>query len=63
MIYAIGQSQENNFMKEEQQVQRIKKQILELGAMLPGSLSEQWNVCGTLRIVEISAFWIGAWLG
>jgi hypothetical protein len=48
MIYAIGQSQENNFMKEEQQVQRIKKQILELGAMLPGSLSEQWNVCGTL---------------
>jgi len=50
-------------MKEEQQVQRIKKQILELGAMLPGSLSEQWNVCGTLRIVEISAFWIGAWLG
>jgi hypothetical protein len=35
-------------MKEEQQIQRIKKQILDLGPMLPGSLSEQWNVCGTL---------------
>ena len=35
-------------MKEGQQIQRIKKQILALGPMLPGSLSEQWNVCGTL---------------
>jgi hypothetical protein len=35
-------------MKDDQQIQRIKKQILELGPMLPGSLSEQWNVCGTL---------------
>jgi hypothetical protein len=34
-------------MKEEQQVQKIKKQLLALGPMLPGSLSEQWNVCGT----------------
>lgn len=34
-------------MKEEQQVQEIKKQLLALGPMLPGSLSEQWNVCGT----------------
>jgi hypothetical protein len=46
IIYAIGQ--EDDLMKEEQQVQRIKKQILDLGPMLPGSLSEQWNVCGTL---------------
>jgi hypothetical protein len=46
MIYAIGQ--EDSVMKEEQTVQRIKKQILDLGPMLPGSLSEQWNVCGTL---------------
>jgi hypothetical protein len=36
-----------DFMKKEQQVQRIKRQMLELGPMLPGSLSEQWNVCGT----------------
>ena len=34
-------------MKEEQQVQRIKRQLLSLGPMLPGSLSEQWNVCGS----------------
>jgi hypothetical protein len=30
-------------MKEELRVQRIKDQILELGPILPGSLSEQWN--------------------
>ncbi len=35
-------------MKKEQRIQQIKKQILELGPILPGSLSEQWNVCGTL---------------
>lgn len=35
-------------MKEEQQVQKIKKQLMSIGPMLPGSLSEQWNVCGTL---------------
>jgi len=33
--------------REEQQIQKIKKQLLALGPMLPGSLSEQWNVCGT----------------
>ena len=33
-------------MKEEQKV-RIKRQLLALGPMLPGSLSEQWNVCGS----------------
>lgn len=34
-------------MNEKEHVQRIKKQLLGLGPMLPGSLSEQWNVCGT----------------
>ena len=34
-------------MKEEQQVLKIKKELLSLGPMLPGSLSGQWNVCGT----------------
>jgi hypothetical protein len=34
-------------MKEERQVQKIKKELLDLGPMLPGSLSQQWNVCGT----------------
>jgi len=38
---------EDKYMKEEEQVQKIKKQLLELGPILPGSLSEQWNVCGT----------------
>jgi hypothetical protein len=34
-------------MKKEQQIQKIKKQLVALGPILPGSLSEQWNVCGT----------------
>jgi hypothetical protein len=34
-------------MKEELRIQRIKDQIIELGPLLPGSLSEQWNVCGS----------------
>jgi hypothetical protein len=34
-------------MKEEEKIRQVKKQLLELGPMLPGSLSEQWNVCGT----------------
>jgi hypothetical protein len=34
-------------MTVEQQIKKIKKQLLALGPMLPGSLSEQWNVCGT----------------
>jgi len=28
-------------------IERIKAQILELGPVLPGSLSKQWNVCGS----------------
>jgi hypothetical protein len=34
-------------MKEEQRIETIKGQLLALGPILPGSLSEQWNVCGT----------------
>jgi len=34
-------------MKEERQVLKLKTQLLALGPMLPGSLSEQWNVCGS----------------
>ena len=45
MIYAIGK--EEDPMNEERQIQKIKKQLATLGPMLPGSLSEQWNVCGT----------------
>jgi len=34
-------------MKEHlQHIKKIKKQLVQLGPVLPGSLSEQWNVCG-----------------
>ncbi len=33
--------------REEQTLQRIQTQLAQLGPVLPGSLSEQWNVCGT----------------
>ena len=32
---------------EEGVVQRLRKKIAQMGPLLPGSLSEQWNVCGT----------------
>jgi hypothetical protein len=32
--------------KEERKVEQLAKKIAELGPMLPGSISEQWNVCG-----------------
>ena len=28
------------------EIDKIKKKLFELGEMLPGSISEQWNVCG-----------------
>ncbi len=34
-------------MSIEDQLNTIKDRILNLGPMLPGSISEQWNVCGT----------------
>lgn len=34
-------------MSPEQKIAQIKKKILNLGPILPGSISEQWNVCGT----------------
>ena len=33
--------------REERAIQRVKKELAEMGPVLPGSLSEQWNVCGT----------------
>ena len=32
--------------KEEMTIEKLKKKILRLGPMLPGSISEQYNVCG-----------------
>ena len=31
----------------EAQIRRIKQELVDLGPMRPGSLSEQYNVCGT----------------
>jgi hypothetical protein len=33
--------------REQRKIQALKAELLDLGPMLPGSLSEQWNVCGT----------------
>lgn len=33
--------------REEVRVQKIMAKIAALGPMLPGSISKQWNVCGT----------------
>ena len=33
--------------KEQKKIEQIKQKLLKLGPMLPGSISEQWNVCGT----------------
>ncbi|MFC1573442.1 DUF6788 family protein [Candidatus Eisenbacteria bacterium] len=32
---------------EERRVEQLKRKLARLGPMLPGSISEQWNVCGT----------------
>ncbi|NQU51913.1 MAG: hypothetical protein HQ522_05195 [Bacteroidetes bacterium] len=32
--------------KEEKTIEKLKKELLQLGPMLPGSISEQYNVCG-----------------
>ena len=32
---------------EEKRIVQIKEQLFNLGPLLPGSLSQQWNVCGS----------------
>jgi hypothetical protein len=34
-------------MQTKKSVDHVKQQILKLGPVLPGSIGEQWNVCGT----------------
>lgn len=36
----------NRIAQIEQQIHRIKQQLMELGPLHPGSLSQQYNVCG-----------------
>lgn len=33
--------------REERKVQQLRDKLVKLEPMLPGSISEQWNVCGT----------------
>jgi len=33
----------------ERQIQKIKKELTELGELRPGSLSKQYNICGKAR--------------
>lgn len=33
--------------REERKVDQLRGKLAKLGPMLPGSISEQWNVCGT----------------
>jgi hypothetical protein len=34
-------------MTPEKRIERLHHKLSSLGPMLPGSISEQWNVCGT----------------
>jgi hypothetical protein len=34
-------------MKTKKSFEQLKQKLLNLGPVLPGSISEQWNVCGT----------------
>jgi len=34
-------------MKTKKSIEQLKQKLLGLGPVLPGSISEQWNVCGT----------------
>ena len=39
---------------EERKIQRILERLVEIGPMLPGSISKQWNVCGTSGLTGTS---------
>lgn len=32
--------------KSEKRIRKVEQQLAELGPLLPGSITEQWNVCG-----------------
>lgn len=34
-------------MNPQTKIGQLKQKLVNLGAVLPGSISEQWNVCGT----------------
>lgn len=42
----LSDKRENSMIKEEKEIERIKNKITKLGAIHPGSISEQYTVCG-----------------
>jgi hypothetical protein len=46
MMYAIGMK--GGPMSAQKRIAALLEHISSLGPMLPGSISEQWNVCGTV---------------
>ena len=34
-------------MDPNEKIERIRRKLISLGPILPGSIGEQWNVCGT----------------
>ncbi len=45
-LYMLSDLKVYIMTKEEKIIERLKREILDLGPMLPGSISEQYNVCG-----------------
>jgi hypothetical protein len=44
---AIGHERSPKVTREERRVEQLTGKLAQIGPMLPGSISEQWNVCGT----------------
>ena len=46
-MYMVSDMKTNNHVQQiEQQIAQIKKKLVDLGPLHPGSLSQQYNVCG-----------------
>jgi hypothetical protein len=39
-------------MNPQNKIRQLKQKLLELGPVLPGSISEQWNVCRTVECLR-----------
>ena len=45
-LYKLSDMVEKDLKQIEKQILKIKKELVELGELRPGSLSRQYNVCG-----------------
>jgi len=36
--------------KESERIKKLEKSLAQIGPMLPGGITEQWNVCGKVRL-------------